>query len=318
MNLQLGRRVRILEQQLAHYTRRSVEQVAHDADTIALALRIPDQGSPSPYNGQPSPGSTQSEPVFLKTEEQDDIDQIIAPTQHLHVSYNFFLTCFDRLILTLYPQLGNDGLQLFGPTSIFRLAPSTPERPSFNHEEIANGCADAYRSLHQENLLFNSEIDWPRHLPQGVPLTLMEHDRCVHCAVAAICLNELGHMISLLGLLFRFFTSWGLRVIPKLFQRDMHRCLSSPSSLPPHKTAHYSPMLHNALLAVATAFSDDPAIKDPTTRRQFADKAKSYLEDECERPMLSAMTALSILANYHSSENHATLGYIYFGMAGST
>jgi hypothetical protein len=118
----------------------------------------------------------------------------------------------------------------------------------------------------------------------------------------------------LLDLLFRFFTSWGLRVIPKLFQRDMHRCLSLPSSLSPLKTAHYSPMLHNALLAVATAFSDDPAIKDPLTRQQFADKAKSYLEDECERPKLSAMTALSILANYHSSENHATLGYIYFGI----
>jgi hypothetical protein len=122
------------------------------------------------------------------------------------------------------------------------------------------------------------------------------------------------HMNSLLDLLFRFFTSWGLRVIPKLFQRDMHRCLSLPSSLSPLKTAHYSPMLHNALLAVATAFSDDPTIKDPHTRQLFANKAKSYLEDECERPKLSAMTALSILANYHSSENHATLGYIYFGM----
>lgn len=272
MNRQLDRRVKILEQQLAHCTRRTVEQVAQDA--ISLALRIPDQGSPSSYGGHPSPGSTHSEPVFPKTEEQDDIDQIIAPTRHLH--------------------LGDDGLQLYGPTSIFRLAPSTPERPNFN-EEVVNGYADAYRSLYQVNLLFNSEIDWARHLPQGVPLTLLEHDR-------------------LLGLLFRFFTSWGLRVIPKLFQRDMHRCLSLPTSLPPLKTAHYSPMLHNALLAVATAFSDDPAIKDPITRQKFSDKAKSYLEDECERPKLSAMTALSILANYHSSENHATLGYIYFGI----
>ncbi|KAH9065320.1 hypothetical protein EDB87DRAFT_1595180 [Lactarius vividus] len=271
MNRQLDRRVKILEQQLAHCTRRPVEQVAQDA--LSLALRIPDQGSPSSYSGQPSPGSTHSEPVFPKTEEQDDIDQIIAPTQHLH--------------------LGNDGLQLYGPTSIFRLAPTTPERPNFP-EEVVNGYADAYRSLYQESILFNSEIDWSRHLPR-VPLTLLEHDR-------------------LLGLLFRFFTSWGLRVIPKLFQRDMHRCLSLPSSLPPLNTAHYSPMLHNALLAVATAFSDDPAIRDPLTRKRFADKAKSYLEDECERPKLSAMTALSILANYHSSENHATLGYIYFGI----
>ncbi len=76
-------------------------------------------------------------------------------------------------------------------------------------------------------------------------------------------------------------------------------------------------MLHNALLAVATAFSDNPAIKDPATRRLYADKARSCLESECELPKLSAMTALSILANYHSSTNHPTLGYIYFGMPSS-
>jgi hypothetical protein len=120
----------------------------------------------------------------------------------------------------------------------------------------------------------------------------------------------------LLYLLFRFFTSWGLRIIPKLFQRDMHRCLAMPNSSPPLKTAHYSPMLHNALLAVATAFSNDPAIKDLASRQRYADKAKSFLESECELPKLSAITALSILANYHSSTNHPTLGYIYFGMLG--
>ncbi len=188
MNRQLDRRVKILEQQLAHCTRRPVEQVAQDA--INLALRIPDQGSPSSYGGHPSPGSTHSEPVFPKTEEQDDIDQIIAPTQHLHVR-NFFHTCFGMIILNLCSrQLGNDGLQLYGPTSIFRLAPSTPERPNFN-EEVVNGYADAYRSLYQENPLFNSEIDWARHLPQEVPLTLLEHDRCVLCTAASIFPYEL-------------------------------------------------------------------------------------------------------------------------------
>lgn len=121
----------------------------------------------------------------------------------------------------------------------------------------------------------------------------------------------------LLGLLFRYFTSWGLRIIPKLFQRDMRRCLTIPSHSSPLKTAHYSPMLHNALLAVATAFSDNPVIKAPATRQRYADKAKSFLENECELPKLSAMTALSILANYYSSTNHPTLGYIYFGMLGS-
>ena len=77
-------------------------------------------------------------------------------------------------------------------------------------------------------------------------------------------------------------------------------------------------MLHNALLSVATAFSKDPVIKDSAARQRYADKAKSFLESECELPKLSAMTALSILANYYSSGNQPTLGYIYFGMLGLT
>jgi hypothetical protein len=132
--------------------------------------------------------------------------------------------------------------------------------------------------------------------------------------LSVFLLTRLVTWSRLLSRLFQFFTSWALRIIPKLFLRDMHRCLSRPSSTPPLKTAHYSPMLHNALLSVATAFSDDPVIKDPTARQRYADKAKSFLESESELPKLSAMTALSILANYYSSCNKPTLGYIYFGM----
>jgi hypothetical protein len=220
-------------------------------------------------------------------------------------------------------QLGDNELQLYGPTSIFRLAPRSPERLAFNeeNEESANGIADAYRALSQNNPSLDAELDWSRHLPQGVPLTRSEHDRYVRflpLLVAASALQTgLVPMTRLLELLFRFFTSWGLRIIPKLFQRDMHRCLSMPSISPPLKTAHYSPMLHNALLAVATAFSDDPRIKDPAARRLFVDKARSCLESECEFPKLSAIAALSVLANYYSSENHPTLGYIYFGRIAS-
>jgi hypothetical protein len=268
----LGQRNKDLERQVTMLAARLAETGTPHASN--LSLTIPDRRSPSSF-GRSSPVSTQSEPIFPKTEVQDDIDQILAPTQHLHLG-------------------GNNELQLYGPTSIFRLAPPSPERRRFGDETL-NGNTDAYRSLSQENPILDSQIEWNRHLPQGVPLTRNEHDQLLH-------------------LLFRYFTSWALRIIPKLFLRDMHRCLTMPSSSPPLKTAHYSPMLHNALLAVATAFSDNPAIKDLATRQRFADKAKSCLESECELPKLSAMTALSILANYHSSTNHPTLGYIYFGM----
>ncbi|KAI9435378.1 hypothetical protein F5148DRAFT_1266632 [Russula earlei] len=277
MNRQLDQRNRFLERQLAVYTSRAADQGTTPHGSGGLTLRIPERRSPpSCLGGRSSPASTQSEPVLLKTEEQDDIDQIIAPTRHLH--------------------LGDNELQLYGPTSIFRLAPRSPERQTFG-DERTNGSTNAYRLLSRENpIVDDSQIDWTRHLPQGVPLTWDEHNR-------------------LLGLLFRFFTSWALRIIPKLFLRDMHRCLSIPASSPPLITAHYSPMLHNALLAVATAFSDNPVIKDPATRQRYADKAKSCLESECELPKLSAMSALSILANYHSSTNHPTLGYLYFGIS---
>ncbi|KAH9989703.1 hypothetical protein BJV74DRAFT_837982 [Russula compacta] len=261
MNWQLEQRNKFLEEQLELHKSRQATEVVQNASS-SLALRIPDRGSPSSFGGRSSPASTQSEPVFLKTEEQDDIDQIISPTRNLH--------------------LGDNELEYYGHTAIFRLAPHPPERKTLS-DEIANGSTDVYRSLSQVPPVLGPEIDWARHLPQDVPLTRAEHDR-------------------LLDLVFRFFTSWGLRIIPKLFS-------------PPLKTPHYSPMLHNALLAVATAFSDDPAIKDPAARQRFADKAKSFLESECEPPKLSALTALSILSNYHSSANHPTLGFIYFGIS---
>jgi hypothetical protein len=72
-------------------------------------------------------------------------------------------------------------------------------------------------------------------------------------------------------------------------------------------------MLHNTLVALATAFSDDPRIYDLTSRQFFARKAKSYLEDECQNPNISVVHALSILATFHSSLGEVTLGYMYFG-----
>jgi hypothetical protein len=82
MNLQLNQRNKFLEARLAFYTSRPGDEGVRGAD---LALNISDRASPSSIGGPPSPASTQSEPVFTKTEEQDDIDQIIAPTRHLHV-----------------------------------------------------------------------------------------------------------------------------------------------------------------------------------------------------------------------------------------
>lgn len=72
-------------------------------------------------------------------------------------------------------------------------------------------------------------------------------------------------------------------------------------------------MLHNALLALATAFSDDPSLRNNRTRTCFAKKAKEFLEPECLKPNLSVVNALNALASFHSSLGEQTLGYLYFG-----
>lgn len=145
-----------------------------------------------------------------------------------------------------------------------------------------------------------------------------EHDRYVLPYI--YCIKNLQFKptdsIRLLDLLFKFFTSWCLRIVPVLFLRDMYRVLRVPRSHMPPKTPHYSPMLHNALMSLATAFSDQPRIRDLNSRQYFARKAKDYIESECQRPNISVVHALSILASFHSSQGDQTLGYLYFGESG--
>ena len=140
-------------------------------------------------------------------------------------------------------------------------------------------------------------FDWSRHLPRDVPLTRAEHDR-------------------ILDILLKFCQCWSLRIIPELFLRDMHRALSLPPTATQPRAAHYSPMLHNSALALATAFTDDPAVKDIRCRRMFASKAKSYIEGDAQKPTIALVTGLGTLALFHSTCGEQSLGYLYFGMAG--
>jgi len=75
-------------------------------------------------------------------------------------------------------------------------------------------------------------------------------------------------------------------------------------------------MLHNALIALASAFSDNHRIRDLKSRQYFAELAKSYIDKECQTPNISVVHALSILGSYHASQGDQTLGYMYFGMSG--
>jgi hypothetical protein len=93
----------------------------------------------------------------------------------------------------------------------------------------------------------------------------------------------------------------------------MYRVLSIPRSQEPPKTAHYSPMLHNALVALALAFSDDPRFRDLKARQYFVNAAKACMEAECQSPTLAAVQALSFLGTFYGSQGEQGLGFMYFG-----
>ncbi|KAF7360510.1 Zn(2)-C6 fungal-type domain-containing protein [Mycena venus] len=138
------------------------------------------------------------------------------------------------------------------------------------------------------------EIDWSRHLPPEVILERREHDK-------------------VLDLSFKFFTMWMFRAIPSLFLRDMYRALSVPRSKEPPRTPHYSPMLHNAILSLSLALSDEPYLRDPKTRLYFATAAKSL--HAYTKADLSTVHAMAFLGSFHSDLGERIPAELYFGMS---
>ena len=73
-------------------------------------------------------------------------------------------------------------------------------------------------------------------------------------------------------------------------------------------------MLHNALVALALTFLDDPKFRDLKTRQCYIDKAKTFMEAECQHPSISVVQALSFLGSFYASQGEQVLGFLYFGM----
>ncbi|KAE9402722.1 hypothetical protein BT96DRAFT_918021 [Gymnopus androsaceus JB14] len=193
--------------------------------------------------------------------------------------------------------LDDGDLVFYGNAAPFRFAKTLPKHVSIIPDvEIDLSARYMLMVEGADQTHYNPDFDWSRYLPSQVPLDRKEHDR-------------------VLDLLFKFFTSWCMRIVPVLFLRDMYRFLNIPRCQTPPKTSHYSPMLHNALLAVATGFSDDPLIRDYKARKYFADEAKRLMESEVQRPNVSVVHALSILGSFHSSSGEQGLGYVYFGIS---
>ncbi|PPQ92012.1 hypothetical protein CVT25_004869 [Psilocybe cyanescens] len=215
----------------------------------------------------------------LSSDNGDPTKEICIPTQSLKIEEGGLIHHYGNTAPFRF-----ESLEVPSQPSRF---PALAENPDATYVLVVDGVNDDF---------CNPDFDWSRHLPTAVPLDRRSHDKA-------------------LDLLFKFFTSWCLRMIPALFLRDMYRALCVPSSQPPPKTPHYSPMLHNALVALALAFLDDHRFRDLKARQYFANTAKSFIEAECQKPNLSVVHALSVLASYHSSQGEQTLGYMYFGMS---
>ncbi|KAH7338366.1 hypothetical protein B0J17DRAFT_421242 [Rhizoctonia solani] len=139
---------------------------------------------------------------------------------------------------------------------------------------------------------------WNRYLPPAPQLTRMEHD-------------------TLLSRCFKYGVTWLHCMLPETFLHDMLYCLTSEPSKPGDqlRLQHYTPMLHCALLAYASAFSDNPEIQSSSFRTELARYAKQWLDYEFERPVMALVRALALLAEYHCGIGEGGAGYMYMGMS---
>ncbi|KAH6903222.1 hypothetical protein BKA70DRAFT_603926 [Coprinopsis sp. MPI-PUGE-AT-0042] len=190
-------------------------------------------------------------------------------------------------------------LMTYGSTAVYRFRPVVVNKLPTRFPKVIENPKDAYILLVEgaDKRCYNPSFEWNRYLPKDVPLTRLQHDKA-------------------LDLMFKFCLSWCLRIIPTFFLRDMCQVLNAPADQkPPPQTAHYSPMLHNVLVALALNLLDDPVLKATETKELYIAEAKKYIDKECGQPNLSTVHALSTLGTYHSSQGDQTLGFMYFGMS---
>jgi len=115
---------------------------------------------------------------------------------------------------------------------------------------------------------------------------------------------------------FRYFASWAQRATPHLFYRDMEVAIwTEHESDLPVVAPTYSPLLHNIILAIGLAFSDDEHLRALSTRRRFAAQGEKYLDRECSNPCVATVQALAIRSSFASTMGDYALGWVNHGLA---
>ncbi|KAI5478464.1 hypothetical protein MNV49_005105 [Pseudohyphozyma bogoriensis] len=174
------------------------------------------------------------------------------------------------------------------------------------------------------------KFDWSRNLPGDLGITRQVHDNIIELFEA-------------------FFAPWCMVVDMAKFREDMYICLSSSptSPAPPPRTPYYSPMLHNAILALgcclyrgrgvepfppvnakSKALQPSPFFHPPPlpfdqdglratdlASRAFYYTARTFMEAEVEQPMLSAVRGMFLIASFNSAHARPNLGFAYVSSA---
>ncbi|GAA5899523.1 hypothetical protein JCM8208_000581 [Rhodotorula glutinis] len=202
-------------------------------------------------------------------------------------------------------ELGLDRLKLdeetlellqYGPTSAFQHLPEPQDGRDLSLSPAASLPAFSPHALF--DTASAGPLDWRRHLPHDDDLE--DWDEPLHD--------------SLLALFFCFFNPWCWWCDEEAFRRDMAICLGSSLPSPPTRLSGYSPLLHNAILALACALSDDQRAKESGAAKSLARQAKALVEEEGERPTLSTLQGLLLVGSFHSGNRLQGLGYLYSGV----
>ncbi|CAE6346955.1 unnamed protein product [Rhizoctonia solani] len=142
---------------------------------------------------------------------------------------------------------------------------------------------------HQASL----KCEWNRYLPNldTIQFSRREHDTLLHRY-------------------FSYGAAWLFGMLPDSFLHDMLEYLSPSSACTPDQLPHYSPILHCSVLAFASSMSENPHIRQPSTREKFATHAKQWLDQEFNRPNPSLILSLILLSEYHFGIGERNTGYM--------
>ncbi|KAH7105785.1 hypothetical protein BKA62DRAFT_687959 [Auriculariales sp. MPI-PUGE-AT-0066] len=241
------------------------------------------------------------------------VGHILAPAPSANMS-SF------RFPLNINPSASSPGPP-GASTSVFSVKPSPATSPS--------PCSPTHGGMEHDELC---PCDWSRFLPatlkEGFSPAMSASSSHQGQGQHYPPLTQADHDFALTEY-FTYAASWQMRVVPRLFLRDMRVMLSVSSnsefseaenSSANLRVNHYSASLHCAVLAEAGAFAPpDSILALPAIRDVLARTARTYADAECTAPHVRALPsvlALTVLSQYHLGRYHgARLAFALFGMA---